>query len=706
MRSLKPLQLVAFLLILFLLLVEIGLSIYDHSILCSTLLANSVLLIILMYRPLDSKSEALFFRICACVAFVAILFVSITHAFEALTISHGEDGGGGHEHHEQNELWRYVAIVDTVVKSVLVLSSLAPSLGLWRPSQLLLHTLAPLLVIAVSIDSFETLPVIHWFGEKLDAVLSLAVVAISIVLIIPAFSELKPYIFVDSPPFFNAKSFQSEINSTFAGINCSHIHVYRLWPDSFEAIIHLEVTVDRRMKNWGTNARHRYEEVSKYVRSALCKGGAKKVVVEPKFVSEGTAREPWSGCVVSRCQKDTGCCLPSTPTITSPPDNSRPSKRRCANDTEVIDYILDIIDDKKHTYNKYKLPNVPVDVRVEMWVQEVTSVSEMSQDFEIDVYMNEFWQDPGLVYEHLNPCHMNISFDHTMLKKIWTPNTCFVNSKKANIHSSPFINIFLMIFPNGSIWSNWRIKSTGPCAIDLSKFPMDSIECILTFESFNYNNKEVVMRWTDVAIQIFKNIELPDFTMLNHSLHETKQVYAAGYWDELSVKFPFRRRYGWYLLQGYIPTYMTTFISWIPFYLGPKAIPARTMIGVNALLAMTFQFGNIIRNLPRVNYVKAIDVWMMGGIFFVFASLIELALIGFSTRGEEGQKQTKRPMRRWNMSSTKEAPPPKKLQSPLMKYLSENLDLYARILFPCAYSLYNFIYWCVYMRSALQGAVM
>ncbi|KAI6176179.1 Ligand-gated ion channel 50 [Aphelenchoides bicaudatus] len=301
----------------------------------------------------------------------------------------------------------------------------------------------------------------------------------------------------------------------------------------------------------------------------------------------------------------------------------------CANDTEVIDNLL------KETYNKHYLPAYPVHVRVDMWVQEVTAVSELTQDFEIDLYINEFWEDPALVFDYMNPCKTNISFDDKVLQRLWIPSKCFINSKEASIHMSPFKNVFLMVLSNGTVWVNYRMKLTGPCDMQLHTFPFDSQKCFLTFESFNYNTGEVRMQWNQpYPVMLLKPIELPDFVLVNYSVVAVEMIYPAGYWDELSVYFTFKRRFGWYILQGYIPTYVTIFISWISFYLGSKAIPARTMLGVNSLLAMTFQFGNIIRNLPRVSYVKAIDVWMLSGMLFIFLSLLELAIIGFMSRND------------------------------------------------------------------------
>uniref|UniRef100_A0A0M3HZZ0 Ligand-gated ion channel 50 n=1 Tax=Ascaris lumbricoides TaxID=6252 RepID=A0A0M3HZZ0_ASCLU len=184
-----------------------------------------------------------------------------------------------------------------------------------------------------------------------------------------------------------------------------------------------------------------------------------------------------------------------------------------------------------------------------------------------------------------------------------------------------------------------RVRVKGPCSMDLSNFPMDTQTCLLIYESFNYNNQEVRMRWnTDRPdpVYMLRPINLPDFDIQKIDPILVRVVYPAGLWDELQVRFTFKRRCVWYFLQSYVPTYLTIFISWIAFSLGPspKAVQARTMLGVNALLAIIMQFGSTLRKLPRVSYVKAIDVWLLGSMTFIFLSLVELAIVGLKMRGE------------------------------------------------------------------------
>uniref|UniRef100_A0A7E4V0D7 Ligand-gated ion channel 50 n=1 Tax=Panagrellus redivivus TaxID=6233 RepID=A0A7E4V0D7_PANRE len=309
------------------------------------------------------------------------------------------------------------------------------------------------------------------------------------------------------------------------------------------------------------------------------------------------------------------------------PTTTRP--HNCNNDSYILETIL-------AKYNRHKIPGVgAVQVEVDVWVQEITTISDITSDFQLDIYISEMWMDPALDYSWMEPCKYNLSLNSDLLKKLWTPNSCFINSKTASIHESPFMNIFLMIYSNGSVWTNYRLKLQGPCEMDLTRFPFDNVTCKLTFESFNYNTDEVEMSWSKLGVsKMREKMELADYELMEINTEKVKVPYPAGFWHELSMVFHFKRRAGWYILQAYLPTYLTIFISWISFVLGTKAIPARTMLGVNSLLAMTFQFGNIIRNLPRVSYVKAIDVWMLSCMTFVFCSLLELAWVGFLSRDD------------------------------------------------------------------------
>lgn len=189
----------------------------------------------------------------------------------------------------------------------------------------------------------------------------------------------------------------------------------------------------------------------------------------------------------------------------------------CTNDSFIVPELL-------RTHNRRKVPGNPVVVTVEIWVQDISRILEVSSEFELDIYVTEQWVDDSLAYYQYDPCKSNLSLKADMvLKQIWSPNSVFVNSKNASIHDSPYRNIFLMFYANGTVWLNYRIKLTGPCVKDLKTFPIDEQRCMLTYESFYHNNQAVQMIWTQNPVSFLKNIQLPDYE-INTSAVEIMRV--------------------------------------------------------------------------------------------------------------------------------------------------------------------------------------
>uniref|UniRef100_A0A914R826 Neurotransmitter-gated ion-channel ligand-binding domain-containing protein n=1 Tax=Parascaris equorum TaxID=6256 RepID=A0A914R826_PAREQ len=108
-------------------------------------------------------------------------------------------------------------------------------------------------------------------------------------------------------------------------------------------------------------------------------------------------------------------------------------------------------------YDKDTLPSSnSTTVIVELTVQSITEISEFSSSFKADVWFSQIWHDPRLDFQDYHYCLSNLSLAAHKLPQLWTPNVCFVNSKKVEIHSSPSQNILLIVFPNGTIWLNYR----------------------------------------------------------------------------------------------------------------------------------------------------------------------------------------------------------------------------------------------------------
>lgn len=86
------------------------------------------------------------------------------------------------------------------------------------------------------------------------------------------------------------------------------------------------------------------------------------------------------------------------------------------------------------------------------------------------------------------------------------------------------------------------------------------------------------------------------------------------------------------MIQTYVPSVLIVILSWVGFWISSDAVPARISLGVLTVLTMTTQTSGSTGSLPRVSYIKAIDIWMATCLLFVFAALLEFAVINVLAR--------------------------------------------------------------------------
>lgn len=101
-----------------------------------------------------------------------------------------------------------------------------------------------------------------------------------------------------------------------------------------------------------------------------------------------------------------------------------------------------------------------------------------------------------------------------------------------------------------------------------------------------------------------------------------KNKKLTGNYSRLACEIQFVRSMGYYLIQIYIPSGLIVIISWVSFWLNRNATPARVALGVTTVLTMTTLMSSTNAALPKISYVKSIDVYLGTCFVMVFASLL------------------------------------------------------------------------------------
>lgn len=105
------------------------------------------------------------------------------------------------------------------------------------------------------------------------------------------------------------------------------------------------------------------------------------------------------------------------------------------------------------------------------------------------------------------------------------------------------------------------------------------------------------------------------------------------------VIFHFKRLFGYYLLQAYMPSFLIVILSWVSFWVHKDAVPARITLGVTTVLTMTTQLTGSSSNEIQVSYAKAIDIWYSFCMILVFSALVEYAFVNSWSRLEHKREE-------------------------------------------------------------------
>ncbi|XP_012546834.1 gamma-aminobutyric acid receptor subunit beta-like isoform X7 [Bombyx mandarina] len=305
--------------------------------------------------------------------------------------------------------------------------------------------------------------------------------------------------------------------------------------------------------------------------------------------------------------------------------------------------ISAILDSFSISYDKRVRPNYggpPVEVGVTMYVLSISSVSEVLMDFTLDFYFRQFWTDPRLAYKK-RPGVETLSVGSEFIKNIWVPDTFFVNEKQSYFHIATTSNEFIRIHHSGSITRSIRLTITASCPMNLQYFPMDRQLCHIEIESFGYTMRDIVYVWKDGAssVGMSSEVQLPQFRVLGHRQRATVVTLSTGNYSRLACEIQFVRSMGYYLIQIYIPSGLIVIISWVSFWLNRNATPARVQLGVTTVLTMTTLMSSTNAALPKISYVKSIDVYLGTCFVMVFTSLLEYATVGYMSKRIQMRKQ-------------------------------------------------------------------
>ncbi|XP_050700493.1 gamma-aminobutyric acid receptor subunit beta-like isoform X2 [Eriocheir sinensis] len=323
--------------------------------------------------------------------------------------------------------------------------------------------------------------------------------------------------------------------------------------------------------------------------------------------------------------------------------------------SEHLDNVTQTIETLLHGYDIRLRPNFggePCYIGMDITIASFDSISEVNMDYTITMYLNQYWKDERLAFSSSDEL---LTLPGDFAEKIWVPDTFFANDKSSYLHDVTEKNKMVRLHGDGSITYGMRFTTTLACMMDLHYYPLDTQNCTVEIESYGYTVDDVVMYWKEVPVVGVEEAELPQFTIMGYEANDRTESLATGVYRRLSISFNLTRNIGYFVFQTYLPSILIVMLSWVSFWINHEATSARVALGITTVLTMTTISTGVRSSLPRISYVKAIDIYLVMCFVFVFAALLEYAAVNYTYWGQRAKKKAKK-MKESNGQQNKQSP--------------------------------------------------
>uniref|UniRef100_A0A1I7ZIK9 Neur_chan_LBD domain-containing protein n=1 Tax=Steinernema glaseri TaxID=37863 RepID=A0A1I7ZIK9_9BILA len=259
-------------------------------------------------------------------------------------------------------------------------------------------------------------------------------------------------------------------------------------------------------------------------------------------------------------------------------------------------------------------------------------ISEQDMEFSLDCYFRQKWTDSRLAFSPIGS-RQDLPLASKMLKDIWVPDTYIRNGRRSYLHTLTVPNVLFRVRSDGQVHVSQRLTIKTRCKMFFKKFPMDSQACPIEIGSLGYFNKDIIYNWKDVDLDSKMGNMLSQYQLLDvfksaYNLTDPRDSNKSS--SVLKVYFKLQRQQGFYILQIYTPCNLIVVMSWVSFWINKEASPARVALGIMTVLSMsTLGFG-LRTDLPKVSHSTALDIYIISCFGFVFAALVEYAVINYA----------------------------------------------------------------------------